>query len=273
VQSLAMQAGDRIAISGLDATAAEVFSTWSTGRSCRTRARSGSSARPRASSGARATGLASLDRFGIVSARAVLLEGSTMLQNLALPFSLEIDELPDHVTARVRGAAGEVGIGSDWLPRRAAEAPPEVRMRAHLARALAVEPAVLLMEHPTAALPRDTVAAFARDVRDVVARRGLTVLAVTRTRRSRTWSHSAPTACRAGRACSRTRAAGDGSSEGKATGDEAAPSAMRAVPRCNECERGWPAYFFISTPHAIRGPPLTPDFGSPVIPGPGSHGR
>ena len=25
-------------------------------------------------------------------------------------------------------------------------------------------------------------------------------------------------------------------------------------------------YFFVSTPHATRGPPLTPDLGSPVIP-------
>ena len=38
--------------------------------------------------------LASLDRFGIVSPRAVLLDAATLLQNLAMPFTLDIDPIP-----------------------------------------------------------------------------------------------------------------------------------------------------------------------------------
>ena len=34
--------------------------------------------------------LASLDRFGIVSPRAVLIESATIQQNLAMPFTLQI---------------------------------------------------------------------------------------------------------------------------------------------------------------------------------------
>ena len=34
-----------------------------------------------------------IDRFGILSERAVLLDAFTVEQNLALPFSLEVDEL------------------------------------------------------------------------------------------------------------------------------------------------------------------------------------
>jgi len=38
--------------------------------------------------------LASLDRFGIISPRAVLLTHSTLAQNLAIPFTLEIEPVP-----------------------------------------------------------------------------------------------------------------------------------------------------------------------------------
>ena len=38
--------------------------------------------------------LASLDRFGIVSPRAVLIEAATIEENLAMPFILQIDPIP-----------------------------------------------------------------------------------------------------------------------------------------------------------------------------------
>ena len=52
-------------------------------------------------------------------------------------------------------------------------------MRVHLARALATDPGVLLLEHPTVSLPRDAVAAFAGLVRRVSERRGVAVIALT----------------------------------------------------------------------------------------------
>ena len=43
--------------------------------------------------------LAIVDRFGIVSDRAVMLEGLTVLQNLAVPFTLDIEPPSDESRA------------------------------------------------------------------------------------------------------------------------------------------------------------------------------
>ena len=92
--------------------------------------------------------LASLDRFGIVSPRAVLLDGATVAQNLAMPFTLEIDPVPPDTAARVAALARECGI-DDVDCRRPAEVPAAIRARVHVARAVALEPALLMLEHPT----------------------------------------------------------------------------------------------------------------------------
>jgi ABC-type sulfate/molybdate transport systems ATPase subunit len=49
--------------------------------------------------------------------------------------------------------------------------------RVRLARALALDPRLLVAEHPSAPLPREAVAPFARDLAAIAARRGLGVLA------------------------------------------------------------------------------------------------
>jgi ABC-type sulfate/molybdate transport systems ATPase subunit len=56
----------------------------------------------------------------------------------------------------------------------------EVRARMHLARAVALEPRLLLLEHPTATLPDRDRAPFGALVARVCAARGLSALAVTR---------------------------------------------------------------------------------------------
>jgi ABC-type polar amino acid transport system ATPase subunit len=122
--------------------------------------------------------LASLDRFGIVTERAVLLEGASLEQNLVLPFSLEIDPIPDDVRARVRALAAEVEVPDAALAGPAGGGPPALRARVHLARAIAIDPRVLLMEHPTSSLPREDVPAFAALVRRLAEARHLTVIAL-----------------------------------------------------------------------------------------------
>lgn len=96
--------------------------------------------------------LKSLDRFGLVSNRAVLLDQSTIAENLALPLTLAIDPMAPDVRAVVEGLAREVD-----LPPASLDRPPAAqsadnaieRIRIHLARALAHQPQVLLLEHPT----------------------------------------------------------------------------------------------------------------------------
>lgn len=98
--------------------------------------------------------LKSLDRFGLVSNRAVLLDQSTIAQNLALPLTLAIDPMAPEIRATVEALAREVGLSEDLdrPPTRPGEPAADAgeRSRIHLARALANQPQVLLLEHPTA---------------------------------------------------------------------------------------------------------------------------
>ena len=53
------------------------------------------------------------------------------------------------------------------------------RARVRLGRALALDPQVLLLEHPTAAVPREDVEAFGRQIRRIVQARGAAALTLT----------------------------------------------------------------------------------------------
>ena len=105
-----------------------------------------------------------LDQFGLLSERAVLLDQLTAEQNLAMPLSLELDQLEDDIRARVRRLAEEVTLGAEALRMPMTELGPLVRLRVRLGRALALNPRVLLAEHPNASLPPGDVASFAADV-------------------------------------------------------------------------------------------------------------
>ena len=66
------------------------------------------------------------------------------------------------------------------LVTRVAEARPEVQARVRLARALALKPSLLLVEHPSATLPRESVRRIRRGSRSCRKRaRSLAVLAIT----------------------------------------------------------------------------------------------
>jgi ABC-type methionine transport system ATPase subunit len=120
-----------------------------------------------------------LDGLGLLTDRAVLLGQCTVAQNLALPLTIAIDPIDPQVLPQVRALAGEVGIAEAHLDRRVHDAPAEVVQRVRLGRALALGPRLLVAEHPSASLPREAVAPFARDLAAIAVRRGLGVLAVT----------------------------------------------------------------------------------------------
>ena len=79
---------------------------------------------------------------------------------------------------RVAALAAEVGIAAELLDVRVNDAAAGVVQRVRLARALALDPRLLVAEHPSAPLPRDAVARFARDLAAIASRRGLGVLAI-----------------------------------------------------------------------------------------------
>jgi ABC-type transporter Mla maintaining outer membrane lipid asymmetry ATPase subunit MlaF len=123
--------------------------------------------------------LASLDRFGILSERAVLLDQLTVEQNLAVPFSLELDPIPDAVRHDVARLAAEVGLDAQDLGKPVAALGSAARVRVRLARAVALKPRVLLAEHPNASLAPDEVPAFAADFTRIVTSRGLASVTLT----------------------------------------------------------------------------------------------
>jgi ABC-type transporter Mla maintaining outer membrane lipid asymmetry ATPase subunit MlaF len=123
--------------------------------------------------------LASMDRFGILSERVVLLDELTVEQNLALPFSLEIDDLPPEVRREVRALAEEVGVNAAQLSQAVSALNPDTQFRLRLGKALALRPGMLLAEHPNAALSPDGVPRFAADLAAIAARRALGMIVMT----------------------------------------------------------------------------------------------
>jgi ABC-type transporter Mla maintaining outer membrane lipid asymmetry ATPase subunit MlaF len=120
--------------------------------------------------------LSFVERFGIVSDRVVLLEAMTVAQNLAISFDLALDPVPPAIMTRVAALAAEAGMSADSLTGQVAGAPPLLRSQIYLARALALDPAILLIEHPTANLSPDDASAFAAIVGKVSAHRGITTI-------------------------------------------------------------------------------------------------
>src|SRR5205085_10561960 len=137
---------------GLDEAAAEVFVNLVTGATLPDRGVVKLFGRLTTAIGDSADWLALVDRFGIVSRRAVLLDPLSVIQNLALPFTLEIEPPPDDIRARAEALAREVGLAEPSWSRRVGELDAVERARVRLARALALDPAALLLEHVSAAV-------------------------------------------------------------------------------------------------------------------------
>jgi ABC-type transporter Mla maintaining outer membrane lipid asymmetry ATPase subunit MlaF len=179
LEQLAIAAGDHVALVGLDQPAAEVLINLVTGASLPDTGSVRVFGRLTAEITDSADWLTTVDRFGIVSERAALLEPMSVIQNLAVPFSLEIEPPPPAIAVQAAALASEVGVPETAFERRVGDLDAAMRMRVRLGRALAFNPAVLLLEHPSATLPRHEVARFARDVRAVAARRELASLSIT----------------------------------------------------------------------------------------------
>jgi predicted ABC-type transport system involved in lysophospholipase L1 biosynthesis ATPase subunit len=123
--------------------------------------------------------LKALDQFGIISERAVLLEEMTTAQNLAVPLTLELHDVPPALRTQVAQLAAEVGLGADSLDQPVTSLQALDRMRLRLGRALAVAPRVLMAEHPNASLATDDIPTFAADLARVAAARRLALLLMT----------------------------------------------------------------------------------------------
>jgi ABC-type methionine transport system ATPase subunit len=178
VDRLELHAGQAIALLGFDQATAELLVNLITGAVLPDAGEVHSMGRRTSDIGDADAWVETLDQFGLVSERAVLLDQLTVGQNLAVPLSLELDQLSADVRTRVHALAAEVGV-ADALSRPLTSSPAAVRIRVRLGRALALNPRVLLAEHPNATLSRNEAASFAADLSRVVATRGIASLVVT----------------------------------------------------------------------------------------------
>jgi len=179
IGAFAIDRRDRIVLSGLDETAAEMFVYLVTGAALPDQGTVVVGGRDTREIATDTEWLSSLDRFGIVTRRAVLLESLSVAANLALPLTVAIDPLSLDMRARVGRDAADVGLGGDRLDGPAGQLSDDERLRAHLARALAIGPELLMLEHPTAPLDQaDRSAAFGATLKALAASRGFGWIAI-----------------------------------------------------------------------------------------------
>jgi phospholipid/cholesterol/gamma-HCH transport system ATP-binding protein len=179
IDRFTLHPGEQLAILGIDQPAAEILISLLTGAALPDSGTVHLFGQSSASITDSDEWLAMVDRFGIVSRRAVLLEGLSVAQNLAVPFSLDIEPLPDALREQAVKAGREVGLADDQWDARVSAIGHAARLRLRLARALALDPAVVLLEHPSANVERNEVAPLGRDIRSVLERRGAAGLTLT----------------------------------------------------------------------------------------------
>jgi predicted ABC-type transport system involved in lysophospholipase L1 biosynthesis ATPase subunit len=168
-----------VSISGLDALAAETFVLLVTGATLPDEGEVIMFGQDTRAITDGAAWLQSLDRLGMVTSRGILIDAFSVLQNIAMSFTLDVDPIDPRVVPQAGALARDVGIDAALFDLPAGKVAPEIRMRVHLARSLALEPKLLIAEHPSAALPRTTVAAFGADLAKAAQSRGLALIAVT----------------------------------------------------------------------------------------------
>jgi predicted ABC-type transport system involved in lysophospholipase L1 biosynthesis ATPase subunit len=178
IAALRVAAGDRVALLGFDQPTAEVFVNLATGATLPDAGDVSIFGLPTRAIEDSADWLATVDRFGIVSERAVLLDGLTVIQNLAMPFTLEIEPPPDAVRVRAEALAREVGLDEAAWTRPVAELDAAGWLRVRFGRAIALDPAILLLEHASARLAREQVATLGTQLRAVAAARGIALVAL-----------------------------------------------------------------------------------------------
>jgi ABC-type transporter Mla maintaining outer membrane lipid asymmetry ATPase subunit MlaF len=178
VASLTVSDGDSVALLGFDRPGAEVFVNLATGATLPDAGEVRLFGRPTSAITDSADWLTTLDRFGIVSERAVLLDNMTVIQNLAMPFTLAIEPPPEEERGLAGALANEVGLPPAVWNEPLVRLDVAAAMRVRLGRALALGPAVLVLEHASAPLPPDAALAFAATIQTVAARRQLAVVAL-----------------------------------------------------------------------------------------------
>jgi predicted ABC-type transport system involved in lysophospholipase L1 biosynthesis ATPase subunit len=179
IRDLTVRAGDVFAISGIDMLGAETFVHLVTGATLPDAGDVTLFGRNTRTITDGEAWLKSLDGVGMITARGVLIEAFTVLQNIALSLTLNVDPIDPRVIPQAGALARDAGIAANVFDLPAGKTAPDIMMRVHLARALALGPKLLIAEHPSAVLSRDSVAGFGGNLGNVARARGLGLITIT----------------------------------------------------------------------------------------------
>jgi ABC-type lipoprotein export system ATPase subunit len=182
VRQLEVREGETVAILGMDRACAEVLVNLVSAATLPDKGVVETLGRSTASVTNHDEWVELLGHVGILSERSVLLGEMTVEQNLAMPFSLEVFDMPEDLRRRVEALADEVGLTPDVLNKPTAGVSPLMRARLRLANAVAAGPRVLLAEHPNALVEEDATKAFGDDIARVVAGRRMAAVIMTANR-------------------------------------------------------------------------------------------
>jgi phospholipid/cholesterol/gamma-HCH transport system ATP-binding protein len=91
-------------------------------------------------------------RFGFLFQQAALFDSMTVAQNVAFPLRQHTRKGLDEIRQIVLARLAEVGLSEDVLSKKPGELSGGMRKRVGLARALAMEPEILLYDEPTTGL-------------------------------------------------------------------------------------------------------------------------
>jgi phospholipid/cholesterol/gamma-HCH transport system ATP-binding protein len=91
-------------------------------------------------------------RMGYVFQGAALFDSLTVYDNVAFPLHEHTNQSDSEIRGRVLHVLSLVGLGEDVLPRLPSELSGGMRKRVGIARALVIEPEMLLFDEPTAGL-------------------------------------------------------------------------------------------------------------------------
>jgi predicted ABC-type transport system involved in lysophospholipase L1 biosynthesis ATPase subunit len=180
VGNLVVHERDRLALFGFDTGAAEAFVHLVTGATLPDDGDVRVAGRDTRAIATDTEWLTSLDRFGLVTDRAVLIDKLPIAASLALPLTLAIDPMSAETRREVEQLADAVGLPLNRLDEAASTLNPLDRMRVHMARAMAMKPAILILEHSTAKLEHaDHSRALGDTLRAAADTRGFGWIAIT----------------------------------------------------------------------------------------------
>jgi predicted ABC-type transport system involved in lysophospholipase L1 biosynthesis ATPase subunit len=179
IAAFSVRPGDVVSISGIDLLGAETFVHLVTGATLPDAGDVRLFGRSTREITDGDSWLKSLDGIGMITARGILVEAFSVLQNIALSLTLDVDPIEPLVVPQAVSLAKEAGIDETLYDVPTGRVAPDVHMRVHAARALALGPRMLIAEHPSASLPRETVPGFGADLGRLARARGLALVALT----------------------------------------------------------------------------------------------